>query len=154
MTSGYGSGCALLKITANGGSFKADEVYANKDMTNHHGGVVKVGDYLYGYSESKNWVCMEFKTGKVMWSKHSLGKGCLTCADGHLYCYSENGTVKLVAASPAGWKETGSFTIPEQTKNPRKSGKIWTHPVIANGKLYLRDQDLIFCYDVSGGKSS
>ena len=74
--------------------------------------------------------------------------GSLTYADGHLYCYQDNGTVALVEASPDGWKETGRFSIPQKTKRARKGSSIWTHPVVANGKLYLRDQDLIFCYDV------
>jgi outer membrane protein assembly factor BamB len=124
-------------------------------MTNQHGGVLKVGDYVYGYSDSKGWVCMEFKTGKVMWSNRSLGKGSVTFADGRLYCFAErDGTTALAEASPAGWKEKGRFKIPQQTSLPRKSGQIWTHPVVANGKLYLRDLDLIFCFDVSDGKSS
>ncbi len=99
---------------------------------------------------------MELKTGEVVktatgrWGENSkLGKGSVTCADGHLICYSESkGECVLAEASPRGWIETGRFTIPEQTKLPRKSGQIWTHPVVSNGRLYLRDQDLIFCYDI------
>lgn len=149
-TSGYGAGCVLIRLSPNGEGIKAEEVYANKDMTNHHGGVVKVGDCLYGYSDRGGWMCMEFQTGKVLWKDgRKLGKGSVTCADGHLYCYSENdGTVVLIEASADGWKENGRFKIPQQTKLPRKRGKIWTHPVVVNGRLYLRDQDLIFCYDV------
>jgi outer membrane protein assembly factor BamB len=155
VTSGYSAGCNLIKVTKDGESFKADQVYANKDMTNHHGGVLRIGDYVYGYSDGKGWVCMEFKTGKVMWSDKSLGKGSVTAADGHLYCYAENdGTVALVDANPTSWKEKGRLKIPEETKLSRKRAKIWTHPVVANGKLYLRDQDLIFCYDLSDGKSA
>jgi outer membrane protein assembly factor BamB len=152
-TSGYGAGCNLIRLTAAGSGIKEEEVYANKDMTNHHGGVVLVGDYLYGYSDSKGWECQDFKTGKVVWSeRNKLGKGCLTYADGMLYLYAEkDGRVVLIEASPKGWNEQGRFTIPEQTKLKRKSGKIWTHPVVANGKLYLRDLDLIFCFDVKSG---
>ncbi|HEY7424607.1 MAG TPA: PQQ-binding-like beta-propeller repeat protein [Gemmataceae bacterium] len=151
-TSGYGAGCVLIQLTPNGQEIKADEVYANKDMTNHHGGVVKVGDYIYGHSDKGGWMCMEFKTGKVLWKEtRKLGKGSITCADGHLYCFSENdGTVVLIEASPDGWKESGKFKLPQQTMLSRKRGKIWTHPVVADGRLYLRDQDLIFCYDISG----
>lgn len=149
-TSGYGAGCVLIRLTPNGEGIKAEQVYANKDMTNHHGGVVKVGDYIYGHSDRGGWMCMEFTTGKVLWKEAGkLGKGSITAADGRLYCYSENdGTVALIEASPEGWKENGRFKIPRQTKLPRKRGKIWTHPVVANGRLYLRDQDLIFCYQV------
>jgi outer membrane protein assembly factor BamB len=149
-TSGYGAGCVLIRLTPDSEGIKAEQVYANKEMTNHHGGVVKVGDYVYGYSDRGGWMCMEFKTGKVLWKEsRKLGKGSITCADGQLYCYSESdGTVVLIEASPEGWKENGRFKIPQQTKLPRKRGKIWTHPVVANGRLYLRDQDLIFCYQV------
>lgn len=150
VSSGYGTGCALVKLTQKGTGIEATEVYANKDMENHHGGVILVGDHLYGYSQKGGWVCQDFKTGKVVWSNRGVGKGCLTCADGHLYCYGErDGNCALVEASPTGYKETGNFKIPQETKLPRKSGKIWTHPVVSNGKLYLRDQDLIFCYDIS-----
>jgi outer membrane protein assembly factor BamB len=153
-TSGYGSGCVLIQLTPNGQKIKAEQVYANKDMTNHHGGVVKVGDYIYGHSDRSGWTCLEFKTGKVRWKDdRKLGKGSITYADGHLYCYSEHdGTVVLIDASPEGWKEKGRFTIPQHSKLPRPSRQprdnIWTHPVVANGRLYLRDQEMIFCYQV------
>jgi outer membrane protein assembly factor BamB len=153
-TSGYGAGCDLIKLTKDGDKFKAEKVYANKNMVNHHGGVVLLDGYLYGFSDDGNqWVCQDFKTGKIIWSNKSLGKGCLTCADGHLYCYAEkDGTCVLIEASPKEWKECGRFKIPQETKIPRMEGKIWTHPVVANGKLYLRDHDLIFCFDVKEAK--
>ena len=119
-----------------------------------HGGVVLIGEHIYGYSDSKGWICQEFKTGKVIWPEKdrikNLEKGCVTFADGYLYCFEQGkGTVALVEATPRQpWKEVGRFTIPKETGKPRKSGHIWTHPVVANGRLYLRDQDLIFCYDV------
>jgi outer membrane protein assembly factor BamB len=149
-TSGYGAGCNLVKVVPASNLLKAEEGYANKDMTNHHGGVVLVGDYLYGHSDSKGWVCQKFKTGEVVWAERGkLGKGSLTCADGHLICYSEKGgDVVLVKTTPDGWKEDGRFKIPEESKIRAGSGAIWTHPVVANGRLYLRDQDLIFCYDL------
>ena len=158
VTSGYGVGCNMVSLSPDGDKIQYQEEYANKDMENHHGGVLLVGDYLYGYSDSKGWICQELKTGKVVWPAkdrvNKLGKGSVTCADGHLYCYDEGkGTVVLVEATPTEeFKEVGRFTIPEHTKKPRKSGLIWTHPVVANGRLYLRDQDLIFCYDVKNAK--
>jgi len=158
VTSGYGVGCNLYKITAGDAAsgFKAEEVYADaKTMENKHGGVLLVGDYLYGYSDSSRggWVCQEFLTGKVVWNNPGVGKGSVTCADGMLYCYAErNGEVGLVEASPAGYKDHGTFRIPEQTKIRSSRGGIWTHPTVANGKLYLRDQDLIFCYDVASSQ--
>jgi outer membrane protein assembly factor BamB len=149
-TSGYGAGCVLIRLTPEGDGIRAEQVYANKEMTDHHGGVVKIGDCIYGHSDRGGWMCIDFKTGKVLWKEASkLGKGSITAADGHLFCYSEsNGTIVMIEASPKGWKESGRFKIPRQTTLSRKSGHIWTHPVIANGRLYLRDQDLIFCYDV------
>ena len=155
-TSGYKAGCRLVKVTRDGdGKEQAEEVYANDDMSNHHGGVVKVGDYLYGHSDNNgSWMCQEFKTGKVVWKSNKLGKGSLTCADGMLYLYSEgDGTCALVEASPSDWKEHSRFKIPRQTKLNRKGGHIWTHPVVANGRLYLRDQDLIFAFDVKAAAS-
>lgn len=151
-TSGYGAGCDLIKLSpeAGGGTFKAEKVYANKNVVNHHGGVVLVDGHLYGFSEGKGWVCQDLKTGNNVWEeKGKLGKGSLTCAEGLIYCYAEkDGTLVLAEASPKGWQEHGRFTIPRESKIRAKNGKIWTHPVIANGKLYLRDQDLIFCFDI------
>jgi outer membrane protein assembly factor BamB len=153
VTSGYGAGCGLLKLVPDGKSTTAEEIYANKTLKNHHGGVVRVGDYVYGYSDGEGWVCQDMRTGKNVWEeKNKLDKGSLTCAEGRLYCYGENnGTVVLIEATPEGWKECGRFQIPRQTEKPRKHGHIWTHPVVAGGRLYLRDQDLIFCYDVRDG---
>src|SRR5437667_4731782 len=143
----YGAGCKLVKLGADN---QVSEVYANQAMKNHHGGVVLVGDYLYGYSDDRGWLCQEFKSGKEVWSeRNALGKGALSSADGMLYCLDENsGTVVLAEASPKGWKEHGRFKLDQQSKIRDSQGRFWTHPVISNGKLYLRDQDLIFCYDV------
>jgi hypothetical protein len=152
VTSGYGAGCGLLDIQGGTGKFDAKTVYTNKEMTNHHGGVVRIENRIFGFSDSGGrWLCQDMDSGKKMWDSKKLGKGSVTFADGHYYCYDEgSGTCVLVSASGNDWKEDGRFTIPEKTKKPRKSGRIWTHPVVANGKLYLRDQDLIFCFDVSG----
>jgi outer membrane protein assembly factor BamB len=158
-TSGYGAGCHMVSLSSDGpGKVKYKEEYKNGDMTNHHGGVVLVGEHLYGYSDSRGWICQELRTGKVIWPEkdriNKLGKGCLTYADGHLYCFDEGkGTMALVEATPTeAWKEVGRFTIPKKSEKPRKSGQIWTHPAVSNGRLYLRDQDLIFCYDVKDSK--
>jgi outer membrane protein assembly factor BamB len=145
VTSGYGVGCNLFKISKTGHEFKAQEIYANKVMVNHHGGVVRVGEYLYGHSDRGGWSCQEFKTGNAVWSDRGIGKGSVVCADGHLYLRSEGskGTVALIEATPAGYKEKGRFDQPQ-----RSNHESWPHPVIANGNLYLRDQDWLLCYDV------
>jgi len=144
-TSGYGIGCNLFKV-AKGSDFTATQVYANKVMVNHHGGVVKLGEYLYGHSDSKGWTCQNFKSGEAQWQeKDKLGKGSLVYADGRLYCReeAEKGVVALLEATPSGYVEKGRFTPPD------RSGKqSWPHPVVAGGKLYLRDQDVLLCYDV------
>jgi outer membrane protein assembly factor BamB len=147
VTSGYGVGCMLVKIDADN---KLEEVYFNKNMKNHHGGVLLLGEHLYGHSDGVGWTCLDFKTGEIVWNERgALGKGCVTSADGMLYCVDEgNGEVALVEASPNGWNEQGRFKLTPQTTQRSPSGRIWTHPVVSNGKLYLRDQDLLFCYDV------
>ncbi len=148
VTSGYGVGCKLLDLGANG---NPKEVWTNTNMINHHGGVILVGDYLYGYSDKGGWTCQDFKTGEVKWADKKLGKGAIHCADGMLYLLEEStGTVALIEASPNGWSEQGRFKLDPQTLLRKAAGKIWTHPVVCNGKLYLRDQDLIYCYDVKG----
>jgi outer membrane protein assembly factor BamB len=147
VTAGYGAGCRQIKI---GPGNEVTTVYENKVMKNHHGGVILVGDYLYGHSSQPDtWVCQNFKTGAEVWNHRDFGKGAVAYADGMLYCVAEkDGTVVLVEASPKDWQEHGSFKLDPQTKIRSKQGRIWTHPVISNGKLYLRDQDLIYCYDI------
>jgi outer membrane protein assembly factor BamB len=142
-------GCELVQVEKDGDGFKARSVYANKNLTNHHGNVVLVGGHVYGASQN-SWVCQDVKTGEVVWSERpKLAAGSVTFADGRLYCYAEaDGTAALVEASPAGWKETGRFKIPRASKLRQPQGKVWTPPVVANGTLFLRDQELLFCFDV------
>ena len=117
-------------------------------MKNHHGGVVLVGNHVYGHNDN-GWVCQDFATGAESWMNKSLGKGAITSADGMLYCLDErSGALVLAEVSPTAWKEISRFTLSPQTKIRSEKGKIWTHPVISHGKLYLRDQDLIYCFDV------
>jgi outer membrane protein assembly factor BamB len=145
VSSGYGIGCNLFKV-AKGSDFTATQVYANKVMANQHGGVVKFGEHLYGHSDDKGWTCQNFKSGEALWQeKGKLGKGSLVYADGHFYCReeAEKGVVALLAATPSGYVEKGRFTPPD-----RSGKKSWPHPVVAGGKLYLRDQDVLLCYDV------
>ena len=149
ITAGYGAGSALVEIDE---TQEVSDIYRNKVMKNQHGGVILVDDHLYGYSDAVGWVCQNFMTGEKVWAeRQALGKGAIAYADGRLYCLEENtGTVALVEASPKGWNEISRFTLSPQTEQRSPRGKIWVHPVIANGKLYLRDQELFFCFDISG----
>ena len=148
VTAGYQAGCMLVKIADNN---EVTTVYQNKLMQNHHGGVVLVDGNLFGYSDSAGWLCQNFKTGEQVWSSKKLGKGAVTYADGMLYCLDEKtGAIALVEASPKEWLEKSRFTLEPRTAIRTEDNRVWTHPVISNGKLFLRDQDLISCYDVKG----
>jgi outer membrane protein assembly factor BamB len=145
IAAGYGTGCTKLKL----GGKPAEEVYKNNVMVNHHGGVIKVGDHLYGHSDKGGWTCQSWATGDAVWQDKSLGKGAVAYADGHLYCLEENsGTVVLAEASPTAWSEKGRFTLTPQTTQRKKDGRVWVHPVISGGKLFLRDQEMVYCFDV------
>jgi outer membrane protein assembly factor BamB len=141
LSSDYGTGCALLKLTPSGRSVTASEVYFNREMKNHYSSSVLVGDYVYGYSSSV-LTAMKFLTGEVAWRDRSVGKGSVAYADRHLYALGEDGVVGLIEATPAGYKEKSRFEI------SRGRFPTWTQPVIANGKLYLREQDNLYCYNV------
>jgi outer membrane protein assembly factor BamB len=136
LSSDYGTGCALLKITPG-----ASEVYFNRDMRNHYSTSVLIGDYVYGFS-SNILTAMKFLTGDVAWRNRSVGKGSVTYAEGNLYALSEDGVVGLIEATPQAYKEKSRFEI------QRGSFPTWTPPVIANGKLYLREQDNLYCYNI------
>ncbi len=147
----YQTGSALLKLVRDGDGVKAQEVYwLDKDtFQNHHGGFVKVGDYIYGGHNHNRGepTCLEVKTGKVMWHADQLGKGsgCVLYADGCLYFLYEDGTAVLVEATPEKYNFKGSFKLPSR---PTATGTAWPYPVISDGKLYLRHADVLFCYDV------
>ena len=112
-TSAYGTGGGLLDLTAQNGEVKAKEVYFTRSMNNHHGGVVLVDGYLYGFNDSI-LTCLEFATGKMMWRDRSVGKGSVTFADGNLYIQSEDNVVGLAEATPSGYREKGRFSIPDK----------------------------------------
>ncbi|HEV3258513.1 MAG TPA: PQQ-binding-like beta-propeller repeat protein [Gemmataceae bacterium] len=140
--SGYNVGGGLVKLTADGNDVAAEEVYFTKAMVNHHGGIVLVDGYLYG-TNNATLLCLDFKTGKTKWQDRSVGKGSLTYADGRLYVRGERGGVALVEATPDGYKEKGRFNPPNRSSKP-----AWPHPVVAGGRMYLRDGDVLLCYDV------
>jgi outer membrane protein assembly factor BamB len=141
LSSDYGTGCALLKLTASTKAVNASEVYFNRDMRNHYTTSVLVGDYLYGFS-SGILTAMKFLTGEVAWRDRSVGKGNVIYAEGNLYAFGEDGVVGLIRAAPQSYQEKSRFEI------RKGSYPTWTPPVIANGKLFLRDQDNLYCYDI------
>jgi outer membrane protein assembly factor BamB len=140
-TSAYGTGGALLGLRAAGEENRAQEIYFTSNMQNHHGGVVLVDGYLYGFSNSI-LTCLEFATGRVMWRDRSVGKGSVTYADGHLYILGENNVVGLVEASPMGYRERGRFMVSDQ------GWPSWAHPAVSGGRLYIRNQEVLASYDV------
>lgn len=145
---GYGRGGALLKqVPGAGGEITVDVVYPLKtDLSNKHGGVVLVGDYLYGDSEDRGIVwCAELLTGEVKWKSRGPGResASLVAADGHLYVHYADGTMALVKASPESFQVAGQFEVPGSGERPS-----WSHPVILDGQLYVREGDVIVCYDV------
>jgi outer membrane protein assembly factor BamB len=144
VSSDYGTGAALLDVRAAGNLATANEVYFTRDMRNHHSSSVLVGDLLYGFSSSI-LTALNFDTGAIAWRDRSVGKGSVIFADQRLYLYSEDGVAGLAEASPAGYREHGRFTIPQQSGSP-----TWSHPVIAGGLLILRDQDSVYAYSVKG----
>jgi outer membrane protein assembly factor BamB len=140
-TSNYDTGGALLRLSLQGGEVKAQEVYFTRDMMNHHGGVVLVNGYLYGFSNAI-LTCLEFATGKVAWRNRSVGKGSLTYANGDLYLLGEDNVVGLAEANPTEYRERGRFKIPDQ------GWPSWAHPVVSGGQLYIRNQSTLTAYDI------
>ncbi|MGE5607728.1 MAG: PQQ-binding-like beta-propeller repeat protein [Bacillota bacterium] len=150
--SAYGAGGGLVKLSKDAsGAIKAEEVYFSKKMQNHHGGMILLDGCLYGANggnEGGYLVCLDFKTGNVLWDERDSGqrrapKGSLAMADGRLYYRTEKGTMLLIEPNPKEYVERGRFEQPDRSEQP-----AWSHPVVANGKLYLRDQDVMFCYDI------
>ncbi|MHC5066190.1 MAG: polyvinylalcohol dehydrogenase, partial [Planctomycetota bacterium] len=144
VTSAYNVGCNAFRISSENGDFEVSEIYAGKQMQNHHGGVVLIDGYIYGIGR-RQLKCIELATGKVMWEDNSVGKGSIAYADGHLVVRGEDakGAIALVEATPEAYREKGRFDQPERTEDP-----AWANPVIFGGKLYIRDQGLLLCFDL------
>lgn len=147
ISSGYGSGSELLRLVRSGQKVSVEPVWQTKELDNHHGGVVVLGGYIYGAShEAPNrgkWVCLDWKTGKPTYAERGVGKGSLTCADGMLYVMSERSNVGLVPAVPGQHEVVSQFRLPKGGEGP-----TWAHPVILDGRLYLRHSDTLFVYNV------
>ncbi len=152
-SSAYNAGAELVKLNKQeNGAVKAEEVYFTDKMRNHHGGLILLDGHLYGANGGNGGgflECIDFKTGKVIWNesdkpnRKGVKKGSVALADGRIYYRQEDGPMILFEPSPKEYSERGRFEQPERSK-----ANAWSHPVIANGKLYLRDQDVLLCYDV------
>jgi len=146
VTAGYGVGCEAIRL---GAGNSVEPLYSNKVMKNHHGGVICVDGYLYGHSDGAGWVCQDLKTGKEIWAHKGFGKGAVTYADGKLICLDErSGDVAMVEASTQGWKELSRFKLTPLSSRRSSQGGIWPHPVVVGGRLYLRDQEYLHCFDL------
>ena len=141
--SGKGGG-GLIHLTSAQGGVGAEPVYADKKLPTSLGGTVEIGGYLYGTADVL--YCLDFKTGAVKWKERGIGARSICFADGCLYLHGENGEAALVEATPEGYHEKGHFSPPDQPE--RGSAKAWAYPVVANGRLYLRDLDRLWCYDI------
>jgi outer membrane protein assembly factor BamB len=146
ISSGYGAGSELLKLTLSGGKVTVERAWASKELDNHHGGVILLDGYLYGAASNANaakWICLDWQTGKMMYADKGVGKGSLTSADGLLYTLSEKRAVGLVEPTPDQHKLISRFQIPAGGK-----GNSWAHPVVIGGRLYIRHGDFLYAYDV------
>ena len=139
VTSGYRLGGVALKLSADGSGIT--ELWTDKKLPVHHGGVIEVDGYIYGANE-RSWVCLELATGQVKHESPIVGKGSVTYADGLFYCYGERGTLALVKGTPKAFETLGSFRITQG------NGEHWAHPVVAAGKLFVRHGDVLMAFDV------
>lgn len=148
---GFGAGLDCFKIEKSADKFVAKQVYSKKEIANDNGGIVLVGKHIYGFHLKRAWESIELETGNVAWAspRRSLGAGSVIAADGRLYLLTEDsGEIAMLAASPEGYKEISKFKLPELSSLKKSRGRIWTHPAISDGKLYIRDQNLLFCFDI------
>jgi outer membrane protein assembly factor BamB len=155
VTAGYNAGCTFIRLTKNGDIFDAEVVYQNRNLVGGPGGVVLVAEHIFGSSELSGWTCQNMETGEQAWSTGRTGSvtdvrgGAILVVNDHLFIYDANGLLAIIEASTEGWNEVGRMKIPERTEIQTSSNTIHSHPVVANGKLYLRDQDLLFAFDLS-----
>jgi len=147
ITSGYNHKAIKLKLADDLNSVSVE--WINEVLDNHHGGIVKLGDYLYGSSWDNNsngkWVCLNWDTGETMYETAWFNKGPIIAAGDYLYCYDEKfGNIALIKADPNEFKVISTFKITQG-----KRGPFWAHPVIDNGILYIRHEDAFMAYDIA-----
>ena len=140
--SSYGIGSHCFKVTSENGEFSVEQIYASRRIRNNHGGGILIDNHVYT-TTPPSIVCIELTSGEVAWKERSVGEGSLVYADGHLYLRSARGPIALIEANPEQYVEKSRFDQPDRSKQ-----KSWAHPVISGGRLYLRDMDALFCYDL------
>jgi len=144
-------GGGALRLRFSPGTVTAEEAYFDTKLPTAIGGTVLLGDYLYGSGQT-TLMCVEFKTGRIRWNERSIAPVSLCYADGLLYLHGEEGDVALIEASPEAYRERGRFTPPTQPKHGNSMEKAWAYPVIADGRLYIRDLNTLWCYDIKASK--
>ena len=141
ISTGYGKGGICFRLTVNRGRVSAEEAWRTKDMVCHHGGYIVHDGHIYG-NHGGGWACLELKTGRTMWQERAVGKGSVCFADGMLYLFAERGgKAGLATCSPRGLEMRGSFQV-------QGEGTSWAHPVVVGGRLYLRYDTNLYCYNV------
>jgi outer membrane protein assembly factor BamB len=145
VSQGFNVGCRAFEVKRVDQQFTVRLLYEGRQLDIHHGGMVCIGEHLYGASDNAGLKCVELKTGNVVWQERCVGKGSITEADGMLVVRGERGPVAYVEATPEAYRERGRFEQPQPSKDTTQ-----THPVVAGGRLYLRDQDLLLCFDLRG----
>jgi outer membrane protein assembly factor BamB len=144
LTSGYGAGGFRLDLAVTGDAVAVTPKWTDPSLDNHHGGVVMVEGFIYGYGDKAGWTCLDFQTGAARWSSKAFGKGSVTYADGMLYCFAEgDGALALVRATPEKFDLVSRFNVPSGGVK-----EFWAHPVVLDGRLYARHSDVLYCYDV------
>jgi outer membrane protein assembly factor BamB len=141
------TGGGLIQLTSPEDSVRFREIYFDSKLPTANGGSILIGDYMYG-SNNQTLQCVEFKTGKVMWEDASIAPGSLCSAENLLYFHGENGDMALIQATPDGYHELGRFSPPDQPAKANNMEKAWVYPVVANGRLYIRDKNCLWCYDI------
>jgi outer membrane protein assembly factor BamB len=143
-------GGGAVKLSVDQGNVTAEEAYFDAKLPTAIGGAVLVSDYLYGSGQIL--MCAEYKTGLVKWTERSIAPVSLAYAEGLLYLHGEGGDVALAEATPEAYREKGRFAPPNQPTHSNPMEKAWAYPVIANGRLYIRDLDMLWCYDILAAK--
>ncbi|WP_309718686.1 PQQ-binding-like beta-propeller repeat protein [Armatimonas sp.] len=144
--SAAGAGGGVARIKASAGSYEVETLYNKLKVPNALGGSVKVGDYLYGNNDSAIFMCLEYASGRLVWDKRLPSGASVAYADGHFYLRGGDSTMALAEATPAGYKEKGRFTPPALP--PRGKPGAWAYPVISQGRLYLREENCLWTYDI------